>query len=164
MNSQHVKIVLVLIGTSFAAAAWTQDAETVPAATAENAEHPEDTAATETYAPSLEQCFTVPGHLDMSIFSDRHMYIRTRGNNHYLVTTELCEGLERSYHRGSVQFVPYGRTVCQNDGSYLVYEAQNRELPCTILSIERVQNRAEARSIAENDQTAVEVEAVTPDP
>ena len=85
--------------TTDATQAVAADAGTMPsegAAAAENAERPEDTAATETYAPSLEQCFTVPGHLDMSIFSDRHMYIRTRGNNHYLVTTELCEGLERS--------------------------------------------------------------------
>ncbi len=111
---------------------------------------------------TLEKCFTAPRVTDMSVMSDQHVYIRTRGNNHYLMTTEYCENLERSYQRGSARFVAYGRTVCQNDGSYVVYDAGGRELPCSVLTIERVQNRAEARRLAEELAQLVETEDVTP--
>jgi hypothetical protein len=99
----------------------------------------------------------------MSIFSDQHIYVRTRANNHYLVTTELCENLERSYHRETAYIVPYGRAVCENDGSYLFYENHGRETTCPILSIERVESRSQAKEFADGSRPTIVVTDITPE-
>ena len=108
----------------------------------------------------LQSCFNVAGYRDMNVISDQHVYVRTRENNHYLVTTELCKNMQRSYRRGTARLVPYGSTVCQSDGSYFLYDAGGRELACPILSVYRVSGRAEAKSISEGEIPVVEVEEV----
>ena len=111
---------------------------------------------------SIEKCFSVPAVIDMNVLNDRHVYIRTRGGNHYLMSTAQCRNLERSYRRGDARLVPYGRTVCESDGSHFVYDAGGRELPCTIMTIERVGDRAEARALAESNRPLVDVEETAP--
>lgn len=101
--------------------------------------------------------------IDISVFDDRHLYVRTRGNNHYLITTEVCENLERSYVRRTVRLVPYGREVCLNDGSHVVYETAGREEVCPIRRIELVANRAQAREMAAGNRPIVELEAIPVD-
>jgi hypothetical protein len=109
---------------------------------------------------ALESCVNVEGFADISVLDDQHVYFRTRGANHYLLTTELCPNMERSYRMETARLIPYGRTVCQDDGSYLVYEDRGRELTCLILTVERVQNRAEARALADSDSPLVEIREV----
>jgi hypothetical protein len=151
--SQKFKIIFCCLCISFAGAASSEDSKT---------DEGSEVADSDATQPALDRCFTVPGYTDMNVMSDQHLYVRTRGNNHYLVTTEHCNNLQSSYHRGTARLIPYGRTVCQNDGSYLLYDAGGRESTCPILTVERVRNRAEAKSIAANDQAEVEVEAVIP--
>lgn len=106
----------------------------------------------------LEQCFNAEGLTDFDVMTDQHIYVRTRGGNHYLVSTEQCENLERSHQRGTVALVPYGRRVCQGDGSHIVYDANGRERPCRILTIERVQDRTEALRLSEETSPLIRVE------
>ena len=112
--------------------------------------------------PAIERCFSVRSMTDFVVISDQHVYIQTRGRNHYLMTTDVCKDLQRSYHRQQTRFVPYGQTVCENDGSYLVYDEAGRDSPCHILSIQRVESRQEAKQIAEAEQGLAEFETVTP--
>jgi hypothetical protein len=109
-----------------------------------------------------EKCFLVPAVIDLQVMSDRHVYVGTRGGNHYVLTTPHCENLERSYVRSEVRLVNYGRRVCEHDGSYLRYHSGTRETTCAILTIDAVENRAEARSIAADDGDLVELEAIDP--
>jgi hypothetical protein len=111
---------------------------------------------------TIETCFTARGLMDMNVLTDRHAYVQTRGHNHYLLTLGECEGVESSYHREEVRLVPYGTRVCRNDGSYLVYNAAGRELPCPILTVDRVTDRAEAKLIAEGKKPRVEIDKVDP--
>jgi hypothetical protein len=152
MTSMTFRAALSAVLICFSGAAFSQEAQSAAASSLDNSD---------TESAAIEECFNVPGLTDMSVMSDQHIYIRTRGGNHYLVTTEQCRNLERSYHRGTARFVPYGRTVCQNDGSYVLYDSGGRESACPILSIERVDDRAEARSIAEVGRPLVETEEVT---
>jgi Family of unknown function (DUF6491) len=110
----------------------------------------------------IEHCFSVRSMTDFVAISDQHIYVQTRGRNHYLLSTEVCEGLQRSYQRQEVRFIPYGETVCSNDGSYIVYDAIGRDLPCLIVSIERVASRKEAKLIAESELGLGTLETVTP--
>jgi hypothetical protein len=98
----------------------------------------------------------------MNVLDDAHVYVRTRGGNHYLVTTEQCPNLERSYRVGGTRFVPYGRTVCQADGSYLAYDAGGRESVCPILTIDREESRRDARAIADGRRSGIEIDAAAP--
>ena len=95
------------------------------------------------------------------MLSDQHLYVRSGMINHYLVTTKECKYLLRSYRLGDrIRLNNYGRTVCQNDGSHIVYSTGSRVLPCPILTIQRVEDRATAKSMAEGDPPLVDIEAV----
>jgi hypothetical protein len=89
----------------------------------------------------LETCATVPGATNFSVIDDRFAYLRTRGSNHYLLTTEGCDNLYESFIRRQVELVPYGRRVCQSDGSYLVYVDDGRTSTCYIQQVQQVDNR-----------------------
>jgi len=134
--------------------------------TASSQEDDLDTASRDGERPpapdQLEQCFNAEGFTDFDVMSDRNVYVRTRGGNHYLVSTEHCENLARSHLRGTVRLVPYGRRVCQGDGSHIVYDANGRERPCRILKIERVQDRAEALALSEQTAPLIRIEEAPP--
>ena len=153
MISQTFRLILCIVFVSFAGAVSSQESESDAASDVDN---------NDALPASLEKCFNVPGFRDMNVISDQHVYIRTRGSNHYLVTTEECRNLQRSYRVGEVHLVPYGRSVCQNDGSYLLYNNGGRATPCPILTIERVDDRTQARSIAEGDRPMVEIKEIDP--
>ena len=114
--------------------------------------------------PSVENCFNSDGIIDISVLDDAHMYVRTRGSNFYLITTELCEGLERSYLRRTARLVPFGRTVCATDGSHIIYEAAGRELICPLRRIERVDDRDQARDLAAGEGPTVILEEIPAEP
>lgn len=140
---------LLLVLAYASGAAWSQEEDSDASTRAEEQASAPD---------QLEQCFNAEGFTDFNVITDRHIYVRTRGGNHYLVTTELCENLERSYQRGTARLVPYGRGVCQGDGSHVVYDASGRELACPILTIERVRDRPEALQLAEAAAPLIRVE------
>ncbi len=104
----------------------------------------------------LDKCVTMPP-LDFTVLNDAHVYIQTRGRNHYLLSTAECKDLKQSYVVGEVRLVPYGRRVCQRDGSYIVYRTAGHDATCAILTIDRVSSRAEARSRVEHEQSEIEV-------
>jgi len=112
----------------------------------------------------LESCATVPGATDMTVLDDQHVYIRTRGSNHYLLTTERCENITSSFIRREVQLMPYGRQVCSQDGSYILYTDRGRSRTCYIERVQRVDSRAAARELAAGSSPAVELEALDTDP
>jgi hypothetical protein len=120
---------------------------------------PDDSAAAQA---KPEQCFLVPAIIDMRVMSDEHVYVRTRGGNHYVLTVaQQCKNLQRSDIRNAIRLVNYGRRVCQNDGSYFLYDSGTRETTCPILTIDAVDDRAEARLIAAGERIPVDVEVVT---
>jgi len=138
---------------SFAGAAFPQDTSSDDAAPGDS--DPAPAAAAD--------CFDVTRARDVNVLSDEHVYVRTIGGNHYLLTMAgTCRNLQRSYRSGGVRIQPYGRRVCPNDGSHLLYTWFDRESVCPILTIESVEDRAEARAIAEaGGRSPVEVEEVT---
>jgi hypothetical protein len=111
----------------------------------------------------LDMCVSVPAILDISVLTDAYVYVRTRGN-HYLLATAECEDLTRSYQRRETQLVPYGRTLCQGDGSYVRYRRGGAERTCPISTIDRVDDRPEALAIAAGDRGVIDVETSDPAP
>jgi hypothetical protein len=110
-----------------------------------------------------ERCFVMPAVLAFNVLSDQHAYIRTRGNNHYLITTvRQCRNLKRAYERDRAYFVPHGRRVCQNDGSHILYDTGARVEPCPIMTIEAVENREHADSIVAGDEALIDIEPIDP--
>ncbi len=111
-------------------------------------------------AQPIESCFNARGLVEFSALDDRHIYVRTRGANHYLLTTDQCDNLHRSYLRGTAGLVPFGGTVCLNDGSHVLYDSAGRQTVCPIRRIVQVSDRAQARSIAEGNPPVVVLEAL----
>lgn len=109
--------------------------------------------------PDAEACFGVDRVQDISVLSDQHMYVQTIGGNHYLLTmARRCNQLQRSYRTNGVRIQPYGRRVCSNDGSHLVYTWFERESVCPILTVSAVRGRGDANAIAEGDRAPVRTE------
>ena len=55
--------------------------------------------------PTLDKCVTMPP-LDLTVLDDEHVYIQTRGRNHYLLTTGECKDFQQSYIRGEAEPMP----------------------------------------------------------
>lgn len=112
-------------------------------------------------AASPETCFDITRAQDINVMTDEHVYVRTIGGNQYLLTmAQTCRNLQRSYRSGDVRIQPFGRRVCPNDGSHLLYNWSGRESVCPILTIDAVEDREEARAIAEGNASPVQVEEV----
>lgn len=127
-----------------------------------------------------ETCFNISRALDISVISDQHVYVKTVGGNQYLLTlSKACSNLRRAYLSGSVSFPrlagrtpsgrrdgvriqPYGNEICPNDGSYLISTWFDRDTVCPIFEIDAVEDRSEAKAIADHGRVPVEVEEVTP--
>jgi len=124
----------------------------------------ESTDGAEGDAPQrIDHCVSAPAILDVNVWTDAHVYVRTRGN-HYLLTTAECPDLMLSYQRAEVRLIPYGNSVCQGDGSYFVYLLNRHERACPILTIDRVANRAEAKLLVSGRGDLVEAEKADPPP
>ena len=149
---KRTAVLLLICAYPFGAASSQENESEVSAGGEEQTPGPEQ----------LEQCFNAESFTDFNVISDGHIYVRTRGGNHYLVATERCENLERSYQRGTARLVPYGRRVCQGDGSHVIYDANGRDRPCPILTIERVEGRAEALQLAAETRPLISVEEAAP--
>lgn len=112
---------------------------------------------------AAETCISISRAQDIAALSDQHVYVGTIGGNHYLLTlTQVCPNLLRSSRSGGLRFQPFGRQVCPNDGSHVRFDWFDRETICTIATIEQVESRADALSIAEDGRIPVQVEQVTP--
>jgi hypothetical protein len=154
MSSRAFGPVLWVVAAAFAGGASAQEAAPNEAAKTEDA----DTASA-----AAEQCFDITRARDVSVLSDEHVYVRTIGGNHYLLTmAQVCANLQRSYRSDGVRIQPYGRRVCPNDGSHLLYSWFGQESVCPILTVDPVVDRAEANAIAEGARRSpVEIEAIT---
>jgi hypothetical protein len=105
----------------------------------------------EAAAPRTEsgECFTASAVVDMTVFNDRSVYVRTRSRHFLLTTRQQCINLQRAYNRNAVGFVPFGRRICPSDGSHFRYETGGRERICPIGLIAEVDDRAQGRELAE---------------
>lgn len=152
MSNRTFGPVLWVVFASFAGAGSTQETAS------DAAEKPDNTDA----APvAADRCFDVTRARDIDVLSDEHVYVRTIGGNQYLLTMgQVCTNLQRSYRSENVRIQPYGRRVCPNDGSHLLYNWSGRESVCPILNIDPVEHRAQARAIADGARSPVETEAI----
>jgi hypothetical protein len=117
----------------------------------------------EVIGATVESCFNSAGMIDISVLDDSHLYARSRGNNHYLITTEHCDGMERSYLHRTARLVPFGREVCENDGSHVVYETAGRERVCPVRFVQQVADRQQARDILAGNDPIVILEELPPE-
>lgn len=109
----------------------------------------------------LDNCFDVTRAKDIAVINDQHLYVRTYAGNQYLVTTtRICENLLDSYRTETMAISPYGRRVCTNDGSHIIYTWSGRQAVCPIGEVARVDSRATARALAESGSTGIKGEAV----
>jgi hypothetical protein len=162
MSSKAFEL-LPSIAFLFTGAAFAQENATDVAADSET-ETVQTAAASDVREESAddETCFDISRVQDISVLSDQHVYVRTIGGNHYLLTMEqTCDNLQRSALSEGVRVQPYGRRVCPNDGSHLIYNWFGRESVCPIQTIDAVEDRQEARAIAEGNVSPVDVEQVT---
>lgn len=115
-------------------------------------ESAESTAAENDTPPQTEsgECFTSSALTNMTVFSDDSVYVRTLARHFLLVSRGQCDNLLRAYNRNAVQFVPFGRRICPNDGSHFLYESGGRARVCPIAAIYEVDDRAEARAMSED--------------
>lgn len=120
----------------------------VGAAAAQDDEAAQDADTDEPLRTEIGECFTADDILDYSIFSDRSIYVRTRGRHFLLTTRRQCNDLQRAYNRSAVDFVPFGRRICPADGSHFQYVTGGRARICPIGQISEVDSREEARELA----------------
>ena len=59
--------------------------------------------------------------------------------------------------------VPYGSRICEGDGSYIAYLKGGRREHCPIVTIRRVQSRAEARELSGITPSPVTFEPLDPE-
>ena len=95
------------------------------------------------------ECFTASDVVDWSVLNDRSIYVRTRARHFLLNTRQQCNNLRRAYTRNAIRFEPFGRRICPNDGSHLMYETGGRARLCPVGLITEVNDRDEARELAE---------------
>jgi hypothetical protein len=153
MNGQMHRAMVFCVLFSLAVATYAQEGEPAMASSVE---------VSDSVPTTLDKCFTAENFVALSVMTDQHAYFRTRGGNHYLVTTDLCPEMRRSYRRATLRFVPKGRTVCENDGSYFLYDDSGRDSICPISTINRVFNRQEAQQLAAGTESPVVLEEILP--
>lgn len=152
MASTTLKVALCAVFASLPGFVASQDTGSEPPSQPAEPAKPDD----------AESCFDVTRTKDFNVLSDQHAYVKTYGGNQYLLTMgRVCENLRRSYVSRDVRIEPYGRRVCPNDGSHLVYSGFGREQVCPIFAITRVESRADARLLAQGERAPIEIEEVT---
>jgi hypothetical protein len=95
--------------------------------------------------PAEEACFNARQARSFSALDDRHVYIRARRDEHYLLTMfPGCVGLGSSLRIGVSQIV--GR-VCSNDTALVTYRGISGTDTCPIRRVEAVEDRASAQAL-----------------
>ena len=94
------------------------------------------------------ECFTLSSVMNITVLNDRSIYVQGRARHFLLTPRGECSDLLRAYNRNTVRLVPFGRRICPNDGSHLVYETGGRERVCPIGTVSEVDDRQQARELA----------------
>jgi len=148
MNKIHGSFTFAAI-TMFAMAAWAQDES--------ESEERADTAAGEAEEvqidanapPSTEPgCFSARRVRNFSPLSDEALYVDGGGGNHFLLTMfRLCSGLRNA--QAIAIDTPVDR-VCSNSQASITYRGVGgRRDSCGVRTVESVEDRDAARTIAE---------------
>lgn len=98
--------------------------------------------------PKAEKaCFRVRNIRSLDAVDDRFVYLRSVRGKHYLLTMDnACIGLQNSI---AVAVANGYDRVCSNDRAFITYREFNQNRRCGILSVERVEDRAEALKLVE---------------
>ena len=97
----------------------------------------------ETVAPPSEKaCFNVREVRSYDALDDRHVYVETIRDGHYLLTLDtICIGLASSIR---IAISNDFSRVCSNDLAVITYRNFDRLESCRILDVERVADREAA--------------------
>ncbi len=144
MNKVHGSFIFTAV-TMFAMSAWAQDESGTDAAASEVEEVVIDVNA----PPSTEPgCFSVRRVRNFSPLSNGALYVDGGGSNHFLLTMDRnCFGLRSAE---DIAIDNHMDRVCSNSQARITYRGVGRSLEsCHIRTVEAVEDRAAARTIAE---------------
>ncbi len=144
MNKVHGSFIFTAV-TMFAMSAWAQDESGTDAAASEVEEVVIDVNA----PPSTEPgCFSVRRVRNFSPLSNGALYVDGGGSNHFLLTMDRnCFGLRSAEY---IAIDNHMDRVCSNSQARITYRGVGRSLEsCRIRTVEAVEDRAAARTIAE---------------
>ncbi len=148
MNKINGSFIFTVV-TMFAMSAWAQDESESEAETNAAASEAEEVEIDPNAPPSAEPgCFSVRRIRNFSPLSDEALYVDGGGGNHFLLTMDRsCFGLRNA--QGIAIDNPMDR-VCSNSQARVTYRGVGRSLEsCRIRTVEAVEDRAAARTIAE---------------
>jgi hypothetical protein len=99
--------------------------------------------------PDLQlSCFNVRNVRRYSVLHERYVYVRVRGNEHYLLTLERpCIGLP--FATGIAISNDFSR-VCSDTLAYITFRDGARLDRCTIVRVEAVADKAMAERVVKN--------------
>ncbi len=149
MNKVNGSFIFTVV-TMFAMSAWAQDESESEAAVDAAASEAEEIEIDPNARPSAEPgCFSVRRIRDFSPLSDEALYVDGGGGNHLLLTmSRSCFGLRNA--RGGIAIDSPSDRVCSNSQADVAYRGIGRSLEsCRIRTVEAVEDRAAARTIAE---------------
>lgn len=133
----------------FAMSAWAQDESESEAAVDAAISEAEEIKIDPNARPSAEPgCFSVRRVRDFSPLSDKALYVDGGGSNHFLLTMNPgCLGLRSA---DGIVIDNHTDRVCSNSQARVTYRGIGRSLEsCRIRTVEAVEDRAAARTIAE---------------
>jgi len=102
--------------------------------------------------PDLQlSCFNVRNVRRYSVLHERYVYVRVRGNEHYLLSLERpCMGLP--FATGIAISNDFSR-VCSDTLAYVTFKDGARLDRCTIVRVEAVADKAMAERVVKNRTT-----------
>ena len=102
--------------------------------------------------PDLQlSCFNVRNVRRYSVLHERYVYVRVRGNEHYLLSLERpCMGLP--FATGIAISNDFSR-VCSDTLAYITFRDGGRLDRCTIIRVEAVADKAMAERVVTNRTT-----------
>ncbi len=135
--------------TMFAMLAWAQDEAENEAGENVAASEVEEVEIDPNAPPSTEPgCFSVRGIRNFSPLSDEALYVDGGRGNHFLLTMDRsCFGLRNAQ---GIAIDNHMDRVCSNSQARVTYRGVGRSVEsCRIRTVEAVEDRAAARTIAE---------------
>ncbi len=148
MNKVNGSFIFTAV-TMFAMSAWAQDESESEAAVDAAISEAEEIKIDPNARPSAEPgCFSVRRVRDFSPLSDKALYVDGGGSNHFLLTMNPgCFGLRNA---DGIVIDNHTDRVCSNSQARVTYRGIGRSLEsCRIRTVEAVEDRAAARTIAE---------------
>ena len=148
MNKVHGSFIFTAV-TMFAMSAWAQDESGTEAGADAAASEAKEVVIDANARPSAEPgCFSVRRVRKFSPLSNRALYIDGGGSNHVLLTRDRnCFSLRSAE---DIAIDNHTDRVCSRSQARGTYRGVGRSLEsCRIRTVEAVENRAAARTIAE---------------